>query len=533
MKNNYDIDYLINLAYEYYYLNLDKCYTKTNISLDDINNINNIKFTPKKSNISLYINQIFNTNIDFLYKQEHTYYFIRHGPINTLIKLRVYPNIKLMNNINFDINNDLKISFLLSNLLTDKKTINILLTIFNIDLSIKNLIPFLTKSNLMNDFTDSIDKYASISICENFTEMISLNELFNKYQDIKPMEFLSIIFQVIYTLVLIRKSYPNFSHNLLNIYNIYIYINQSSNNIIYKYNNINYNINNKYIIKIFNFELSNINSNINKDISTFFNSLQKNLIIKKYLENNLYLKKIIIESINMIPEDIMQYNNFLNNFTINKLDDSNINYNASAKNKVIIGTRILASFKNNRLNNNLNGGKRKDKEIYYRNRNKNRSKTKNKKSKNLKISDESAEYSSSSSSDYSKYKFLNKNNQKKNKLAHFFNMDNMDHNMQYQNGNQSMMEPFMQNPYSMNFNMQQPMMPPMMQGPMMPPMMQGPMMPPPQLPSYMNMPQMPPMMPSNIGGNYQNSIQDNSMPNSINNTLNMEGGKKKHNKFFF
>ena len=33
-----DLDYLLNLAYKYYYLNSDKCFLIENIELDDINN---------------------------------------------------------------------------------------------------------------------------------------------------------------------------------------------------------------------------------------------------------------------------------------------------------------------------------------------------------------------------------------------------------------------------------------------------------------------------------------------------------------
>ena len=137
----------------------------------------NIKIIPKLNEVNAYVNQIFNTNIDYIKKYEDTYFFKRIGPINTLISLKLYTNNEFRNNINSEDNHHQQISFLLSDLITSKKTRNILLTIMNIDIPIKYLYKFLEKFKL-DEFNNISKKCLLITISENFYTMMTLFNFF-------------------------------------------------------------------------------------------------------------------------------------------------------------------------------------------------------------------------------------------------------------------------------------------------------------------------------------------------------------------
>ncbi len=69
--SNYDIDYLINLIYEFYYLkNSDKCFDIIDIEPSDMDNIDNVKIIPIPNKVNSYINQIFNADISYINKYE-------------------------------------------------------------------------------------------------------------------------------------------------------------------------------------------------------------------------------------------------------------------------------------------------------------------------------------------------------------------------------------------------------------------------------------------------------------------------------
>ena len=86
-----DIEYLINLVYEFYYVkNTTKCINTLDITLDDCKDISNIKITPSVDKVTKYINNIFNTDINYIGKYQQNYVFTRIGQLNTTITLRLY-----------------------------------------------------------------------------------------------------------------------------------------------------------------------------------------------------------------------------------------------------------------------------------------------------------------------------------------------------------------------------------------------------------------------------------------------------------
>ena len=120
--NEYDLDNLINLAYEYYYIKkTDRCIDIVDISIEDSKILSNIKIIPAPDKINSYVNQIFNTDINFIGKFKSDYVFNRIGPLNTTITIRQYINSDEIDDIDSEENKHKQISFLLSDLVTKKK----------------------------------------------------------------------------------------------------------------------------------------------------------------------------------------------------------------------------------------------------------------------------------------------------------------------------------------------------------------------------------------------------------------------------
>jgi hypothetical protein len=312
----YDLEFLINLLYEYNYVKkTDKCFDVNDITLDDIKDIDNIKIIPPPNKINAYINQIFNIDINYIKKYGQDYVFSRVGPLNTTISIRPYISDESRNDVNSEDNKNKQISFILSDLVTKKLTRHILLPILNIDIPLKNLIPFLQKYPDL-ELNKSNSKYLSISISERFFKMMTLDEYLTEtnLKIMKPTDFLNIIFQVIHALAVIRNKYPKFNHNLLNTESISVYVtDKNDHEFIYKYDDKNIKINScGVIIKIGNFNLAEINSTNNDDVKTFMNSLLANNNVKEYLKKNSTIENFIIEYINMKPEQIMKNQKFIN-----------------------------------------------------------------------------------------------------------------------------------------------------------------------------------------------------------------------------
>jgi hypothetical protein len=250
----------INLLYNFLYnsnsinsFTIDKI-TLGKIGLDDIKLIDETEINEcidellKKGTFS-YLN--YN-------KKDLLIYFIRYSdsyPIT--VKIGTYTgDVNELNNFS---NNDALFSYLLSQLVLNKKTKHILLPIVNFDVpfdKIENLIKTVGIYNLLKEKIDfnEIKNIFSIRIREHFFKTISLGEYLLKHIcSYKPL-----LFQIIHTLAVIQKEFPGFRHNNLTPENILIYLKKENlSNNIYEYGKNNWIIPNiGFDIKITNFEKS-------------------------------------------------------------------------------------------------------------------------------------------------------------------------------------------------------------------------------------------------------------------------------------
>ena len=249
----------INLLYNFLYnKSFNNCFIIDKIKLGEIK-IDDIKLTDEKE---------INECIDELNKGRFTYidynekdiliYLKRYSDSFPLtIKIGIYSNdINIINNSS---NNDALFSYLLSQLVLNKKTIHILLPIVNLDVpfdKIKNLIkniPIYKSLEEKIEF-DEIKNIFSVRVREHFFK----SKLLSEYLSENKCFYKPLLFQIIHTLAIIQKEFPGFRHNNLTPENILIYLkkeNLSDN--VYEYENNKWIIPNiGFDIKIANFEKS-------------------------------------------------------------------------------------------------------------------------------------------------------------------------------------------------------------------------------------------------------------------------------------
>ena len=284
----------IILLYNFLYdNNFNNCFDVDKITLGHIG-IDDIKITDvSESNIIIDdLNKGKYSIIDYNEKENLIYLKQYSDTYPVTIKIGVYYND--VNELSCPSNNDALFSYLLSQLVINKKTKHILLPIVNFDIEfskIQHLIkntPIYQMIKEKMDF-DEIKPIFSLRIREHFHKSKLLKEhLENNVCDYKPL-----LFQVIHTLAVLQKEFPSFRHNNLTIDNILVYIKKdttSSN--VYEYNDDKWTIPNiGFDIKITNFEkskLSNFYGVVNQrdtevpyinesnnyfDLHTFLNSL--------------------------------------------------------------------------------------------------------------------------------------------------------------------------------------------------------------------------------------------------------------------
>lgn len=278
------LDNRILLAYEYFYNRENKCYNIKQVSNDDMKNLDNLKLIPEDNKINFLINQIFNTSIKFIKKNGLKYIFKRSGVYDCNIELSLYQDNDNKNEIK---NKNEMMKLLLSEFLSYDQTKHIIIPIFNLDIKLKHLQPFLNKFNMNEDINklnnENPNNYIKINITEHFFKQSYLNDFLNENNDISENDMKLLLFQIIHTLAIIRTKYNGFSHNNLTLNNILVYITEKNKSKrIYKFNNKEYEINNiGFDIKIDNFDNSELdNTNNNNDIIIFINSLKKiNILI--------------------------------------------------------------------------------------------------------------------------------------------------------------------------------------------------------------------------------------------------------------
>ena len=130
----------------------------------------------------------------------------------------------------------------------------------------------------------------------------------------------SLLFQVIHTLYVIKKEYPDFKHNFLSLDNILVYLDNINNLKKYKFHEKIFNLDDNFIIKIFNFRKASSKIILNEDI----NSKDDDLLF--FINELTNLKEVNLDSeteefIKFIKSEKKQkLENLLNNKYFNSLE---------------------------------------------------------------------------------------------------------------------------------------------------------------------------------------------------------------------
>ena len=421
------LDNRILLAHEYFYNKENKCYNIKQVSIDDIKNIKNLKLIPEENKINFLINQIFNTSINFIKKNELKYIFKRSGIYDCNIELSIYQNNEIKDEEN---NKNESMKLLLSEFLIYEQTKHIIIPIFNLDIKLKNLHVFLNKFNTNEEIyklnNENSNKMIKINITEHFFKQKFLNDLFNDNNfEIIENDFKILLFQIIHTLAVIKTKYNGFSHNNLTLNNILVYItDKNKSKRIYKFNNKEYEINNiGFDIRIDNFENSDLYNNNNNDLNIFIESLKNITKINIFIKNNKNISNLISNIINIKdPINIMNstYFNDLLKINNNKKNDKNYEITSSSnseksddfkKNKYIKGVRTMKNTK--KLSEKISEKVKNKKKL-------------SKKLKNKKKLSDSLKKSSKTSS-------INKNYLNNNNLNNLNNLNNNNNNLNNNN----------------------------------------------------------------------------------------------------
>lgn len=375
-KLSIDLDEKINLIYNFSYELSDKsCYQVTSIDIKNIN-IDDIKVTHTNEYNSELFNEINKGSFQLINFNETTNMTILKRLCNnfsTNIYITPYnkkSSISKMNNSN---NKDSLFSYVFSKLVLDGKTSHILLPIINIDMPyydikgiLKNYPMFDIYNNLLDD--NKIIDVFSLRIKENFFSSRTLKDYFSVNKDI---DYKIIFFQLIHTLSVIQKEYPDFTHNDMRLGNILVQENNLSSNIKYKHNEKIFEIkNNKIFIKISSFSKSESNiilqtkeqiiGNKYTDLHYFLNKMYKfNKFSGSDSETQDFLNRVFpkkyIGSTN--PDEFMTPNNILNDSyfkslqiinNINEKKSSNgiyMKHNSKETNKNVFMTNLLSDSK--------------------------------------------------------------------------------------------------------------------------------------------------------------------------------------------
>jgi hypothetical protein len=302
---SYNLYEKINLIYDYLYSNLQSSLQSSNLHstykiIDKNIKMNDIKLAynniiEENDEYNKIKKEILDAKLMFLdYNKSNNHFtFKRYSDtFSLLLKINFYKK----NTINLMIsppNNDSYFSYLLSQLVLNKKTKHILLPLINIDIKVSDIIKYLPKSidfNI-NDYHD----VCCLQLREFFFRSISLKE----YLKTNKCDYKILLFQIFHTLYTLQTEFKNFAHNKLTLDNIYIYQKKDSDTFTtYKINNNIYYIPNKeFDIKITNFEYSDMKSKKNTDIKDFCTDLMNIFNSKTDANNNDDITEKFLENI--------------------------------------------------------------------------------------------------------------------------------------------------------------------------------------------------------------------------------------------
>ena len=354
-----NLDDNVTLLHNYIYKSIDKsCFDIDKIDIKNIK-LENIKITENKENFFNDLKKKAKFQFLNFNKNKNLLILKRFSDSHTInLNISPYKNNKHASIINKKNNKDSLFSYILSKLVLEGKTNNILVPIFNIDVSLDQIKPLIKNHEsykyykTLIDDNKNIDLF-SIQIKENFFD----SNILKNYIMENEISLKSLLFQVIHTLYVIKKEYPDFKHNFLSLDNILVYLDNINNLKKYKFHEKIFNLDDNFIIKIFNFRKASSKIILNEDI----NSKDDDLLF--FINELTNLKEVNLDSetkefIKFIKSEKKQkLENLLNNKYFNSLEilkekknskqkymknkNDNFNISLSSKNNYILGNQDI------------------------------------------------------------------------------------------------------------------------------------------------------------------------------------------------
>ena len=337
MSNNLsaylDIDQKVNLIYNYLYDgSIKNCFKIEPININSIS-IDDIKIEKNNNIFKEVYNDFKNGNFQLVkFNEDKNTTIFKRFSEGFPVTFHITPYLKESNITNplSKNNKDCLFSYVLSKLVLDEKTKNILLPIINFDIKFSDLDFILKSYPIIKTYKDQIDED---KVTDTFSvrvkaQIFNFNTLDKYLENSKfNVNYKSIIFQVLHTLAIIQMEYPDFIHGSLDTKHLVAEILDEKENRKYNLSNNFYEIKNqKTIVKFSFFEnsesekiLKNSSSNKDKyyDVNTFFNSLNHeiknkniNTEVKKFIKEILSKGKINKTAIELLQHEY--FNEFKN-----------------------------------------------------------------------------------------------------------------------------------------------------------------------------------------------------------------------------
>jgi len=250
----------INLLYNFLYNeNYKTCFEIDKIQLGKIK-IEDIKITNQEESFAL-LKEIIGSKLSYnCYNTTEQLIYLKRFSDSFPVTIKIGFYTDESDNLSNKANNDALFSYLLSQLVINKKTQHILLPIVNFDISFEKIEPLLKNLPIYKIVKEKIDyneikNTLSVRVREHFLQSKILKEYMEKNScDYKPL-----IFQVIHTLAVLQKEFPGFRHNNLTPENILVYINKKPEDMLYEFGSKRWKLENiNFYIKIGNFEKSTL-----------------------------------------------------------------------------------------------------------------------------------------------------------------------------------------------------------------------------------------------------------------------------------
>ena len=387
-----DLDEKINLIYNFSNNDsMKSCHQIESININSIK-LEDIKVPSDNKYNEIILNDIINAKFQLIkfHNKSLISIFKRYSegfPIN--INISPYNNKKEIDNILSDNNKDSLFSYILSQLVLEEKTRHILLPIINIDVEFSKIEDIFKPYPIYKEYTElleqkEISNIFSMRTKAQFTDAVNLMDYLSSNKD--QVNYKIILFQIIHTLAVIQKDYPDFIHNNLKLDNIIVEKLRKDKSMKYIFANTVFEITSKISIKISSFDKSesdkilkgSLVSKGNKysDLLVFFNKLYKHsnfkyidsetlefldrIFPKKligtykseelYTPSDLLKDKYFISLQRNLSEKKSSNQTYMKNILENK-KNNNFVVNLDSDSKSILGNQSLSESDNSIFNN--------------------------------------------------------------------------------------------------------------------------------------------------------------------------------------